>query len=385
MSVAALSLNPDLKRLVDEGYELEVRDGCAIVWSVPYLDSSKTVQRGVLVSPLKMSGDTVAYDGIHTIFFQGSLPHHYSGSSMNSVYHSAQNRTLAGIHVDMMFSNKPCSGFRDYHHKFTHYIHLLSAEAQAVDPSATAATFKRIIASADSVFNYADTNASRSAITDVTDKLKGQTIGIVGLGGTGSYLLDQLAKTPVAEIHLFDGDVFCQHNAFRAPGAPSVDVFEAQPYKTDYFRDVYSKMHRHIFSHPYNLDEGNVSELAKMDFVFICMDSGEPKRIIVDFLKHQHIGFVDTGIDVYRAGGSLIGMTRATISVNGNTQAADRHISFEPADRGLYQSNVQTAELNALCALTAILQWKLALGFYTDNFHLNNGIFTTNDGEFKWD
>ena len=50
MSAVAISLNPDLKRLQDEGYELEVRDGYAIVRNVPYLDSSRTIQRGALVA-----------------------------------------------------------------------------------------------------------------------------------------------------------------------------------------------------------------------------------------------------------------------------------------------------------------------------------------------
>ena len=74
MSAVAISLNPDLKRLQDEGYELEIRDGYAIIRNVPYLDSSRTVQRGTLVSPIRMIGDRVKYDGNHTIYFQGQNP-----------------------------------------------------------------------------------------------------------------------------------------------------------------------------------------------------------------------------------------------------------------------------------------------------------------------
>ena len=53
---AVTSLNPDLKRPQDEGYELEVREGCAIIRNVPYLDSNRVVQFGILVSPLCMRG-----------------------------------------------------------------------------------------------------------------------------------------------------------------------------------------------------------------------------------------------------------------------------------------------------------------------------------------
>ena len=227
---------------------------------------------------------------------------------MDAVYHSDTKKTLAGVPVDMMFSNKPAAGYKDYYEKFIRYIELLSAEARAVDPEVTAATFKKVVFSDESVFNYADTNASRAAITDITDKLKDYKVGIIGLGGTGSYLLDQVAKTPVSEIHLYDGDVFCQHNAFRAPGAPAKEVFEQQPYKVDYFKGIYSNMRQHIFSHPYNLDEENVDELGNLDFVFIAMDSGNNKRVIVEFLKDHSTSFIDTGIDIIRADTSLIGM-----------------------------------------------------------------------------
>ena len=72
-------------------------------------------------------------------------------------------------------------------------------------------------------FNYIDTASSRAEIDVVTAKLaKLKRIAIVGLGGTGSYVLDLVAKTPVWEIHLYDGDAFLQHNAFRSPGAPTL-------------------------------------------------------------------------------------------------------------------------------------------------------------------
>lgn len=384
MSAAVINRNLDLKRLQDEGYELEVREGCAIVYHVPYLDSTCTVQYSTLVSPLAMNGTTVRVPNTHVMYMQGSIPYHKAGSRMDAVYHSPYKNTFAGIPVDSMLSNKPQSGYRDYYQKFTAYIHALSAEAQAVDPTVTAATFKRVVSSDDSVLCYADTNSSRGAIMDTTDKFKGQRIGIIGLGGTGSYLLDQIAKTPVAEIHLFDGDVFCQHNAFRAPGAPSIEVFSEQPYKTDYFKSIYGNMHRGIHSHPYRLDENNVGELSSLDFVFLAMDSGVCKRIIVNFLLEQRIAFIDTGINISRAEDSLIGMARVTASQGGDERAIEKYVSFDEVEPDLYQTNIQTADLNAFCALGAVMQWKKSLGFYKEDIHFDNCVYTTNDGEFNY-
>lgn len=387
MSVVVINLNPDLKRLQDEGYELEVREGCAIVRHVPYLDSSKTIKYGILVSPLEMSGDMVKYRKMtnkHIMYFQGTMPYRCNGEPLKAIMLNQTRTAFAGIQTDMSFSNKPSGDYNDYYEKFIRYIQILSSEAQAIDPTVTAATFKQIVCNEDEVFNYADTNASRGAIMDVTDKLKNHKIGIIGVGGTGSYILDQLAKTPVAEIHLYDGDVFCQHNAFRAPGAPTKDLFLEQPFKTDYFKKIYSNMHRNILTHPYYLDEDNVVELEGLDFVFLAMDSGEAKRNIIEFLKNHEIDFIDTGIDINRAENSLIGMTRATLSVKGNMETADQYISYEAADKDLYQTNVQTADLNAFCGLTAIILWKKKLGFYKDNICKDNCIYTTNNGEFVW-
>ena len=75
------------------------------------------------------------------------------------------------------------------------------------------------------VFKYPDANSNRAGISDLNMKFEGQKIAIIGIGGTGSYILDLIAKTNVAEIHIYDGDVFQLHNAFRAPGACAADTF----------------------------------------------------------------------------------------------------------------------------------------------------------------
>jgi tRNA A37 threonylcarbamoyladenosine dehydratase len=68
----------------------------------------------------------------------------------------------------------------------------------------------------------------------ISDKLKIPKVAIVGLSGTGVYVLDLVAKTPVQEIHLFDGDLFHSHNAFRSPGAASLDELRQAPKKVTY-------------------------------------------------------------------------------------------------------------------------------------------------------
>ena len=394
MSARVISLNSDLKHLRDEGYEIEIKGGSAIVHNIPYLDKDVTIQYGKLISPLSMRGDIVKYQNsgtAHVIYFQGTQPYCANGQQMSGlILRNLSETSIDGIKVNFSFSNKPQGGYHNYYEKFVRYITILQSEAQAIDAAVTATTFKRIAEDDNSVFVYADTNASRAAISDITDKLKNQKIGIVGLGGTGSYVLDQIAKTPVSEIHLYDGDVFCQHNAFRAPGAPCKEVLEDSRKKTDYFAETYGHMHTGISSHPVFVTEENVQELSSLDFVFLCMDTGEHKRIIIEKLMYYCIAFVDTGIDISENKRELLGMARITSCCLGNTtseadeETVKNNISFDPVTGDeLYKSNIQTAELNAFCALMAVIKWKKHCGFYQDLCPYQNRIYNTNDGEFK--
>src|SRR5262249_18004112 len=144
-------------------------------------------------------------------------------------------------------------------------------------------------------FHYIDTASSRAEITAVSAKLELNKVAIVGLGGTGSYVFDLIVKTPVKEIHLFDGDFFSQHNAFRSPGAASGEELDEKPKKVDYYARIYGKMRRGIVTHPCYLKSENLHELAGMDFVFLCME-GPSKKPVVQKLEELGIAFVDVGM-----------------------------------------------------------------------------------------
>ena len=141
----------------------------------------------------------------------------------------------------------------------------------------------------DSVFKYVDTASSRAGIVAVSGKVALNSVAIIGLGGTGSYILDLIAKTPVRQIHVFDGDAFLQHNAFRSPGAPSLEELKAIPKKVRHHADRYGLMRNGIVEHDVNVDVSNSDVLEGMDFVFVCVDRGEAKRPI--FEKLEELGY----------------------------------------------------------------------------------------------
>ena len=56
MSHALINRSPDLKRLRDEGYFVQIRGGFLVMREVPYVDAGTKVQRGTLISSLTMAG-----------------------------------------------------------------------------------------------------------------------------------------------------------------------------------------------------------------------------------------------------------------------------------------------------------------------------------------
>lgn len=382
MSSALISRSLDLSRLQNEGYELEVVGAHLVVHHVPYVTRLQSVEFGILACELSLAGDRTTKPHTHVMYFSGELPCQKDGSPIRAIQHGEGLKQLeAGLTIQRSFSNKPPEGYPDYYCMVSRYVEILSAPAAALAPGATAKTFRPISSSGEkSVFTYLDTNAARGQFQSVSAKLQGQKIGIVGLGGTGSYVLDLIAKSPVTEIRLFDADLFLQHNAFRAPGAASLEQLNETPAKVDYLAGIYSRMHRGVQPYRERLTSTNLGRLDGLDFVFLCMDSGEAKKEIVDELISRGIGFVDAGIGIQQANDRLSGVVRVTTSTALKHDHLTQRISFADADDDAYSSNIQIAELNMLNAALAVIKWKKLLGFYADFEHEHHTTYSIDGG-----
>jgi hypothetical protein len=373
MSQKPISRSADLTRLRNEGYDLEIRSGHLLVKDVPYVAAGRIVKRGILVMPLKLAGDVTVKPENHVAHFIGEFPCRVDGTPIKTIGNEGggRNKLGEGVEIDHTFSAKPMpSGFyENYYDKVTQYVTLLSGYAQKLEPGATAKIFRPVATTdeEETVFKYIDTASTRAEIGAVTAKLAAvKKIAIVGLGGTGSYVLDLVAKTPVGEIHLFDGDDFLQHNAFRSPGAPSLEELVAMPKKAAYFKGIYDKMRNGIFVHENYIGPENVDVLREMSFVFMCLE-GPAKKLIVEKLEEFGIAFVDVGMGVYLSEGSLGGILRVTTSTPAQRDHVRKRVSFsDDADRNEYDVNIQIADLNALNAALAVIKWKKLMGFYQD-------------------
>jgi hypothetical protein len=373
MSQKPISRSADLTRLRNEGYDLEIRSGHLLVKDVPYVAAGRIVKRGILVMPLKLAGDMTVKPENHVAHFIGEFPCRADGTQITTIGEKGNGRTKLGegVEIDHTLSAKPMpsGSYENYYDKVAQYVTLLSGYAQKIEPGATAKTFRPVATGAEeeTVFKYIDTASTRAEIGAVTANLATvKKVAIAGVGGTGSYVLDLVAKTPVREIHLFDGDDFLQHNAFRSPGAPSLEDLAAKPKKAAYLKGIYDKMRNGIFVHENYIGPENMEELRDMSFVFMCLE-GPAKKLIVEKLEEFGLPFVDVGMGVYLSEGFLGGILRVTTSTPAQRDHVRKRVSFaDEADRNEYATNIQIAELNALNAALAVIKWKKLAGFYQD-------------------
>jgi hypothetical protein len=344
-----------------------------LVKDVPYVAAGRVVKRGILVMPLKLAGDVTVKPDNHVAHFIGEFPCRADGRLIDTIGNVSNGRTKLGegVEIDQTFSAKPMpsGAYDNYYDKVTQYVTILSGYAQKIEPGVNATTFRPVAAAGDeeTVFKYIDTASTRAEIGAVTAKLAAvQKIAIVGLGGTGAYVLDLVAKTPVREIHLFDGDEFLQHTAFRTPGAPSLEELVAIPKKAAYLKGIYDKMRNGILAHLDFISADNVDALREMSLVFLCME-GTAKKFIVEKLEGFGLPFIDVGMGVYLSEGSLGGILRVTTSTPAQRDHLRKRVSFaSDADRNEYTTNIQIADLNALNAALAVIKWKKLAGFYQD-------------------
>jgi hypothetical protein len=371
VSQRLISLNDDLRQLRQDGYDVAMIKGHLAVRGVPYVNSRREVAYGVLVvQELRLAGDKTLPPTNHVVLFGGEHPCDQNGNPIEEIRHTESTTEIApDLVMTRTFSSKPTGGYANYHEMLTTYIRILENPAKALGGDRVTAQ-KHLPAETDdeeSVFLYIDTATSRAGLTAINAKLEGDRIGIVGVGGAGAYVLDLVAKTGVREIHLFDGDRLETHNAFRAPGAIGIEDLRQQPNKAAYWRDRYAPLRRGIAAHEAYVTEHNIDELRDLSFVFLCLDSGSAKRTIVAKLEEWDKPFIDVGIGLEKIDDSVVcGQVRTTASLPGMRDHFASRVDYSDAGNGVYRSNLQIAELNAMNATLAVVKWKKIRGFFAD-------------------
>ena len=374
MSRQLIGRSPDLQKLWDEGFDIATTGAWLLVRQVPYVDRRSEIQFASLAVKLSLAGDVTTSPGDHTAYFSGEEPCDGSGNPLTPlIIGTAESEEICGESFRIRFSHKPVEqgitrSYVDCHEQVSGYVHIISGYAVAIDNSVQLYPAVRLPPiESDYPFAYSDTASVRAGINQLSRKVAGQIVGIIGVGGTGSYIADLVAKSHVAELHLWDGDTFLQHNAFRAPGAASIGDLRQLQNKSHYIQQVYKHIHTRVIAHPYRMDEGHFTELDQLDFVFLAVDGGHQRGRIIPELLKRNIPFIDVGIGISKECAGLSGMVRVTLVESGIDESALKHIPMtDGSGDNEYSENIQIAEINAINAVLAVIKWKKWAGVYAD-------------------
>lgn len=387
MSAILTNRSPDLARLEADGFRLRVVQGTAhhlLIEGIPSVNSAGKVVQGTLYSSLVVDQDGKAVNPIadHQCWWIGEAPCDSSGRLMSEMISNPEGGDKGdGILTTVGFSRKrgDKTSYDDYHEKIWAYVEMIWHEARVIDSSCDprgAEPVAAVVEAQTAVFHYPDMATTRAGIGAATAKLLKSRVAIIGLGGTGSYILDLLAKTPTKELHIYDGDEFDLHNAFRAPGAPKKEELTS-PMKVDWFGDIYDRMRLNIIRHPYYVDAANLGELSGFDFVFVAIDNSAARKIILEGLIAMKVPFIDVGMDVeIDKDGQLRGMCRFTVGTLDQHSHVPDVVSFAPAAAGDVYRNIQVADLNMQNAAMAVTKWKKMCGFYADDMREHHSLYT---------
>ena len=382
-----VSHNPDLLQLVDRGFAVGFDSkGYLIIRDIPYLDESLALNWGAIVSELEPIDDAHVKQRDHQIFFAGSVPFGLNGKPIPGLGGGEVNVPLSKGNEDVVvqrsFSTKPGpQGYENFFQKIDTYVGILCGPAMAkyergADPYTSRVTEN---VEPDPVFKFLDTMTALAGIGDLATKFNDDVIAIIGTGGTGSYIVDFMAKTRVREIRLFDLDNFRVHNAYRSPGRLMED--ELGKNKAELYADRYQNFRSGLIGKPKFIDASCTDDLDGVTFAFVSVDKGSSRAGIFDVLISKKIPFIDVGMGLNRKHGALGGMLRVTyysaeeaeeIRAKGLSELAD-----SPNDE--YRRNIQISELNALNAALAVLKYKQIRGFFRQESSAYHVLFGVED------
>jgi ThiF family len=385
MSLELANHNEDLKQLLEKGYAINEDHSHLVVRDIPYLDEKAELRFGTIVSLIADIDGKKVKPNDHQIFFAGAHPCELDGTPIRGLGGGPTSLALTSspdVVVERSFSNKLSDNngalrdYKDFFEKIENYVRIISGPAR-VKYDVSPYTFRQYEETpTQSVFNFRDTLTSRAQLVDLSANFKDDVIAVIGLGGTGSYVLDFLIKMPVKEIRGFDFDDFHVHSAYRSPGRLLVDeqYSELGKKKAEVYQSRYESFRQGLHLESKYIDAESANSLSGVTFAFVCVDSGKSRAGIFDLLISNRLPFIDVGMGLKRSQGPIGGTLRATYySVEDGQRLRDLGLAElveDPADE--YRVHIQTAELNALNAALAVIKFKQIRGFYLDEDALNN-------------
>jgi molybdopterin/thiamine biosynthesis adenylyltransferase len=357
------SHNPFIRDLDELGYQVDFVGAYLVIYGLPYLDKEGGLKHGDWVSPLDLSEAVIDPPKNHQAWWRGGRPHDQSKRELRLGGGADRVSVAQDFVTDYSFSfklheNGEMRAYRSFEEKVQTYLDAITAPALAAYPDATPLRGIEIKAAAQgSPLRFPDTMSARYHMNDVSSLLRGKKVAIIGLGGTGSYILDFIARTHLERIALFDDDKVHVHTIFRLPGFIQRAIGGL---KVEALARQYGQWHAGLDPVPERITSGNIERLSDFDFVFVSVDDGPARLYIVDWLSAKGIPYVDCGMGLNRSAVGLSGFVRITgvdrKAFEGNVNTP--RLPTENAKNDEYRKQAQITELNALNAAMAVIRFK---------------------------
>jgi hypothetical protein len=381
--------NRFVQDLEGQGYLLDFIGGYFVIYGLPYLNARGELVYGDWASPVDLSTDgSLDAPSNHQAWFRGGRPHDQNGRPLRLGGGEDKVQVAEDFVADHSFSYKLLDdtgrvrAYRSFEEKVVTYLDTITAPALAAFPDASPLqALERKATEQGTPLRLPDTLSSRYHMNDVSRLLVGKKVAIVGLGGTGSYILDFVARTHLAEIALFDDDTVHVHTLFRFPGyIPRAAIGML---KVDALFMQYANWHGNIVAIPERVTNANIEKLRNVDFVFLALDDGPSRILIADWLSANGIPFVDCGMGLNRVAEGLNGVVRVTGTDRAAFEATakTRFLPGGDPEGGEYRKQGQIAELNALNAALAVVRFKQHFGVYDRENQSHSMILETSTFE----
>lgn len=185
-------------------------------------------------------------------------------------------------------------------------------------------------------------------------------IGVIGLGGGGSHVCQQLAHVGVGEVIGVDPDRISSTNLNRLVGGTRLDVFFRRR-KTSIARRQFRRVNKNARFHAYPGEWQNCLDALKQSDVIVgCLDNIRAKDELDAFCRRYVIPYIDIGMDVHElSSGHLIAGQVAYSFVGGPCLrclgiVTDEALAEEARLYGAAGGNPQVVWPNGVLASTAV-------------------------------
>lgn len=210
-------------------------------------------------------------------------------------------------------------------------------------------------------------------------QLASTTVAVIGAGGVGSHVLQQLAYLGVLAIDLIDADRIEQSNLNRVVGAAIDDVGK---YKVDVARRLLQIVNPHatIRAWPINFDQAVEQRvLAIPHFIIGCVDDDAARLSILQYASNNAISYLDIATGIADSGQVLGGriflsagkgcllcaghLDQSEIRASSSTQAERdfQRTVYGITTDALEDSGPSVISLNGMIASLAVTEFLLAV------------------------